>query len=157
MFIIRKIITNTWTTFMVTSSRTSNTTVNCIVQHNYIQQINASNEYFRIRIVFKWIIRAFSGHLPPDELLILWDLVRNDFFIQLFTKINTRSFFSLDTWIWQLGNCSFSRYNNIEFSKGKFTSSQFNRKYRSSSSRFVINQGLTTHSTDIVTQKLVTV
>lgn len=29
----------------------------------------------RIRIVFKWLMRAFSGHLPPDELLVLWDLV----------------------------------------------------------------------------------
>ncbi|XP_037926548.1 TBC1 domain family member 19 isoform X2 [Hermetia illucens] len=28
-----------------------------------------------IRIVFKWLMRAFSGHLPPDQLLILWDLV----------------------------------------------------------------------------------
>ncbi|KAG4073830.1 hypothetical protein HA402_014035 [Bradysia odoriphaga] len=28
-----------------------------------------------IRIVFKWLMRAFSGHLPPDELLILWDLI----------------------------------------------------------------------------------
>lgn len=31
--------------------------------------------FFSIRIVFKWIARAFSGHLPPEELLILWDLV----------------------------------------------------------------------------------
>lgn len=29
----------------------------------------------RIRVVFKWLMRAFSGHLPPDQLLILWDLV----------------------------------------------------------------------------------
>ncbi|XP_055376064.1 TBC1 domain family member 19 [Condylostylus longicornis] len=28
-----------------------------------------------IRIVFKWLMRAFSGHLMPDQLLILWDLV----------------------------------------------------------------------------------
>ncbi|TMW53720.1 hypothetical protein DOY81_001188 [Sarcophaga bullata] len=28
-----------------------------------------------IRIVFKWLMRAFSGHLPPDQLLVLWDLV----------------------------------------------------------------------------------
>lgn len=32
--------------------------------------------FFRIRVVFKWLIRAFSGHLQPDELLILWDLVK---------------------------------------------------------------------------------
>lgn len=36
---------------------------------------NCSFNLSRIRIVFKWLIRAFSGHLPPDELLILWDLV----------------------------------------------------------------------------------
>ncbi|XP_014089062.1 TBC1 domain family member 19 isoform X1 [Bactrocera oleae] len=28
-----------------------------------------------IRVVFKWLMRAFSGHLPPDQLLILWDLI----------------------------------------------------------------------------------
>ncbi|EEB20025.1 conserved hypothetical protein [Pediculus humanus corporis] len=28
-----------------------------------------------IRIVFKWIMRAFSGHLPPEQLLYLWDLI----------------------------------------------------------------------------------
>ncbi|XP_055919888.1 TBC1 domain family member 19 [Eupeodes corollae] len=28
-----------------------------------------------IRIVFKWLMRAFSGHLPPDQLLVLWDLM----------------------------------------------------------------------------------
>lgn len=26
-------------------------------------------------MVFKWLMRAFSGHLPPDQLLVLWDLV----------------------------------------------------------------------------------
>lgn len=30
---------------------------------------------FRIRVVFKWLMRAFSGHLQPQELLILWDLI----------------------------------------------------------------------------------
>ncbi|KAL0276146.1 UNVERIFIED_CONTAM: hypothetical protein PYX00_003780 [Menopon gallinae] len=28
-----------------------------------------------VRIVFKWIMRAFSGHLPPEQLLYLWDLI----------------------------------------------------------------------------------
>ncbi|XP_022220895.1 TBC1 domain family member 19 [Drosophila obscura] len=28
-----------------------------------------------LRVVFKWLMRAFSGHLPPDQLLILWDLI----------------------------------------------------------------------------------
>ncbi|XP_076761756.1 TBC1 domain family member 19 [Xylocopa sonorina] len=28
-----------------------------------------------IRIVFKWIMRGFSGHLPPEQLLYLWDLI----------------------------------------------------------------------------------
>lgn len=31
--------------------------------------------YFRIKIVFKWLMRGFSGHLPPEQLLYLWDLV----------------------------------------------------------------------------------
>lgn len=31
--------------------------------------------FYRIRVVFKWIMRAFSGHLHPHELLILWDLI----------------------------------------------------------------------------------
>lgn len=25
--------------------------------------------------MFKWIMRAFSGHLPPEQLLYLWDLI----------------------------------------------------------------------------------
>ncbi|XP_035728237.1 TBC1 domain family member 19-like [Vespa mandarinia] len=28
-----------------------------------------------IKIVFKWLMRGFSGHLPPEQLLCLWDLV----------------------------------------------------------------------------------
>ncbi|KAJ8976550.1 hypothetical protein NQ317_011814 [Molorchus minor] len=28
-----------------------------------------------LRLVIKWIMRAFSGHLPPEQLLTLWDLV----------------------------------------------------------------------------------
>ncbi|EDX03800.1 TBC1 domain family member 19 isoform X1 [Drosophila simulans] len=28
-----------------------------------------------LRVVFKWLMRAFSGHLPPDQLLVLWDLI----------------------------------------------------------------------------------
>ncbi|XP_041973233.1 TBC1 domain family member 19 isoform X2 [Aricia agestis] len=28
-----------------------------------------------IRVVFKWLMRAFSGHLPPDQLLLLWDAI----------------------------------------------------------------------------------
>lgn len=31
--------------------------------------------FYSIRVVFKWLMRAFSGHLPPEELLILWDLI----------------------------------------------------------------------------------
>jgi uncharacterized membrane protein YqjE len=26
-------------------------------------------------VVIKWIMRAFSGHLPPEQLLNLWDLI----------------------------------------------------------------------------------
>ncbi|KAK7861826.1 hypothetical protein R5R35_000588 [Gryllus longicercus] len=28
-----------------------------------------------IRLVFKWLMRGFSGHLPPEQLLFLWDLI----------------------------------------------------------------------------------
>ncbi|KAH0956512.1 hypothetical protein HN011_001847 [Eciton burchellii] len=28
-----------------------------------------------IKLVFKWLIRGFSGHLPPEQLLYLWDLI----------------------------------------------------------------------------------
>ncbi|CAB4070167.1 TBC1 domain family member 19 [Lepeophtheirus salmonis] len=28
-----------------------------------------------LRCVFRWIIRGFSGHLPPEQLLYLWDVV----------------------------------------------------------------------------------
>ncbi|XKL66363.1 hypothetical protein PGB90_009783 [Kerria lacca] len=28
-----------------------------------------------IRIVFKWLMRCFSGYLPPEQLLYLWDLI----------------------------------------------------------------------------------
>lgn len=39
----------------------------------------------RIRIVFKWLMRAFSGHLPPEELLVLWDLVLNKYSFKYIT------------------------------------------------------------------------
>ncbi|KAK0087299.1 hypothetical protein PV325_001336 [Microctonus aethiopoides] len=28
-----------------------------------------------IKIIFKWLMRGFSGHLPPEQLLYLWDLI----------------------------------------------------------------------------------
>ncbi|XP_023702175.1 TBC1 domain family member 19 isoform X1 [Cryptotermes secundus] len=28
-----------------------------------------------VRVVFKWLMRAFSGHLPPEQLLYLWDMI----------------------------------------------------------------------------------
>ncbi|XP_066146495.1 TBC1 domain family member 19 [Euwallacea fornicatus] len=28
-----------------------------------------------LRVVIKWIMRAFSGHLPPEQLLTLWDFI----------------------------------------------------------------------------------
>lgn len=28
-----------------------------------------------LRLVFRWMMRGFSGHLPPEQLLYLWDLV----------------------------------------------------------------------------------
>ncbi|KAL1509057.1 hypothetical protein ABEB36_003858 [Hypothenemus hampei] len=28
-----------------------------------------------LRVVIKWIMRAFSGHLPPEQLLTLWDII----------------------------------------------------------------------------------
>ena len=33
------------------------------------------HEIQSLRLVFRWIMRAFSGHLPPEQLLYLWDLV----------------------------------------------------------------------------------
>lgn len=29
----------------------------------------------RVKVVFKWLMRGFSGHLPPEQLLYLWDLI----------------------------------------------------------------------------------
>lgn len=31
--------------------------------------------FYRVRVVFKWLMRSFSGHLPPEQLLYLWDLI----------------------------------------------------------------------------------
>ncbi|XP_015123054.1 TBC1 domain family member 19 [Diachasma alloeum] len=28
-----------------------------------------------VKVVFKWLMRGFSGHLPPEQLLYLWDLI----------------------------------------------------------------------------------
>lgn len=30
---------------------------------------------FRLRIAFKWMVRAFSGYLSTDQLLLLWDRI----------------------------------------------------------------------------------
>lgn len=40
-----------------------------------MSQILKLQLHFRIRVVFKWLMRAFSGHLPPDQLLLLWDAI----------------------------------------------------------------------------------
>ncbi|XP_039278684.1 TBC1 domain family member 19 [Nilaparvata lugens] len=38
--------------------------------------INANRLHiFSVRIVFKWLMRSFSGYLPPEQLLYLWDIV----------------------------------------------------------------------------------
>ena len=34
-----------------------------------------SHDIQPLRLVFRWMMRGFSGHLPPEQLLILWDLV----------------------------------------------------------------------------------
>lgn len=31
--------------------------------------------HFRLRIAFKWMVRAFSGYLSTDQLLLLWDRI----------------------------------------------------------------------------------
>ncbi|KAA3674094.1 uncharacterized protein DEA37_0004970 [Paragonimus westermani] len=31
--------------------------------------------YGKIRFVFKWLMRAFSGFLAPDQVLLLWDRI----------------------------------------------------------------------------------
>jgi len=31
--------------------------------------------FLRLRIAFKWIVRAFSGYLSTDQLLLLWDRI----------------------------------------------------------------------------------
>ena len=30
---------------------------------------------FRLKIAFKWLMRAFSGYLGSDQLLLLWDRI----------------------------------------------------------------------------------
>ena len=34
-----------------------------------------THEIQPLRLVFRWMMRGFSGHLPPEQLLYLWDLV----------------------------------------------------------------------------------
>ena len=34
-----------------------------------------ANDIQPLRLVFRWMMRGFSGHLPPEQLLYLWDLV----------------------------------------------------------------------------------
>lgn len=31
--------------------------------------------HLRLRIAFKWMVRAFSGYLSTDQLLLLWDRI----------------------------------------------------------------------------------
>lgn len=65
-----------WFTALVSFSRAPNSTVSTIFLTLNLQSINKNFFLFSsIRVVFKWLMRAFSGHLPPDQLLILWDLV----------------------------------------------------------------------------------
>jgi len=50
-------------------------------------------------VVFKWLMRGFSGHLPPDQLLVLWDLV-NPLLFKLLIKSPYFIFIVFaDTWL----------------------------------------------------------
>lgn len=31
--------------------------------------------YFSLKIAFKWLVRAFSGYLSSDQVLLLWDRI----------------------------------------------------------------------------------
>ncbi|KAK1130585.1 hypothetical protein K0M31_018710 [Melipona bicolor] len=44
--------------------------------HEPLLWIHCRNIHIQpVKIVFKWIMRGFSGHLPPEQLLYLWDLI----------------------------------------------------------------------------------
>lgn len=77
MLALREAIANARAPAVVPFSRTTNPAVShSSIQLSKDKRVIPSIFVNRIRIVFKWLIRAFSGHLPPEELLILWDLVR---------------------------------------------------------------------------------
>ena len=103
--------------------------------------------YFRIRIVFKWLIRAFSGHLPPEELLILWDLVRK----ASASLLSSFEFFVVSgSRFRQLGNRPVASIDHSKFSKREFDASQHFGQHRNGACWFVIHQNLASHSVDVV-------
>lgn len=47
----------------------------CIYSRFYIYLKTRVSLLVSIRVVFKWIMKGFSGHLLPEQLLNLWDIV----------------------------------------------------------------------------------
>lgn len=45
--------------------------------HNCSHKISLQTDVFasRLRLAFKWMVRAFSGYLSTDQLLLLWDRI----------------------------------------------------------------------------------
>jgi len=39
------------------------------------QRTHLSIFFTRLKIAFKWLVRAFSGYLSTDQLLLLWDRI----------------------------------------------------------------------------------
>lgn len=111
--------------------------------------------FYSIRIVFKWLIRAFSGHLPPEELLILWDLVKKKCFRFYWKKFDIKNDIQIsDPRLWQLGNNTIFSDYYFKFSQRKFDASEHNRKYWSGIGWFIIFKNSTTHTAHTVTEKL---
>lgn len=55
--------------------------------------------FLRLRIAFKWIVRAFSGYLSTDQLLLLWDRILGYDSLEI---VAGRLIFSI---VWTFANC----------------------------------------------------
>lgn len=101
---------------------------------------------FSVRVVFKWLMRAFSGHLPPEELLILWDLVSSRIIPNHKTLTNTCHVYPSDPRIRQPRDHPAAGGGDFELSQGQSDAGGQHGKHRGSAGRFVVHQSVATHS-----------
>lgn len=64
----------------------------------------------RLRIAFKWMVRAFSGYLSTDQLLLLWDRILGYDSLEIVAGMSGHTQLALQERPWNLNNYFFKSF-----------------------------------------------